>query len=246
VLDWHTDVAGRGRIFFRAVGSIGRNVVLSQASVCLWGRGDARCEGFYQSPVSAGGLELVSLTAGAVDYKLRSDGTVHITALHARALNSADVRVQARALPLGTYYRMDAPIPASGSMAWPMTAVLAPAKLTADTIGVIAWFRNGTDQVFVPVAVSDRPPPTAGPTSIVAILRSPVDLDELRWRSRRDNSSGKPSEWKKFETGAHALRAGQSIRLELASAQGAGLVEVSAKTAKSDRWLSLQMRVFEP
>jgi len=65
VLDWRTDVYGRGRIFVRSVvGGIGRGVVLFKASVRLGAvgyqlrSGDARCEGFYQSPVSEGASSL--------------------------------------------------------------------------------------------------------------------------------------------------------------------------------------------
>jgi hypothetical protein len=208
--------------------------------------GDPRCEGFYQSPVSGGSLELLSLTANSVDYRLLDNGTLRISAPNVGALNSAEVQVQARALPLGTYYRMDAIIPSAGSMSWPMAPVLAPAQLTADTIGVIGWIERDAGMVLVPVLVSEQPPPAGSGKLIIAILRSSIDLDELRWRSWLDGDSDKPREWKKLADNANALRAGQPIQLKLDTGKGFRLIEVAAKANNSDRWLSLRRRMFEP
>jgi len=208
--------------------------------------GDSRCEGFYQSPVAGASLELLSLTSGPIEYQIRSDGAVHITAPNVGPLNSAEIQVQARALPLGTYYLMESSVPSAGSMKWPMGPVLAPAKLTPDSIGVTGWVEKDEGRILVPVLVSERPSPTASKRSIIAILRSSIDLDELHWRSWLNTSSGKPPEWKKRGEGARALRAGQPIELELEPGKGVRVVEVVAKVSNSDRWLPLKRQVFEP
>ncbi|SRR6266540_1916628 len=208
--------------------------------------GDARCEGFYHSPVAGESLELLSLTSGQIDYQVRSDGAVHITVPNVGALNAVEIQVQARALPLGTYYLMESSIPSAGLMKWPMAPVLAPAQLTPDSIGVIGWVHKDEHRILVPVVVSDRPSPMANGKSLTAILRSSIDLDELLWRSWRSSSSEKPTEWKKRADGAGALRAGQPVELELEPGKGVRIVEVVAKVSNSDRWLPLKRQVFEP
>ncbi len=208
--------------------------------------GDLRCEGFYQSPVAGESLELLSLTAGPINYQVRADGAVHITAPNVGALNAAEVHVQARALPLGTYYLMESSIPSAGLMKWPMAPVLSPARLTPDSIGVTGWVEKDGRRIFVPVLVSEPSSPTPGGKSIIAILRSSIDLDELLWRSWPNAGSGKPPEWKKRGNGIRTLRAGQPIALELEPGKGVVIVEVAAKAGNSDRWLSLKRQVFEP
>jgi hypothetical protein len=208
--------------------------------------GDSRCEGFYQSPVAGESLELLSLTSGRIDYRIHDDGTVHITAPNVSALNSAEIQVQARALPLGTYYLMESSIPSAGLMKWPMAPILAPAKLTPDTIGVIGWVEKDERRILVPVLVSERPSPRESGKSIIALLRSSIDLDALLWRSWPNNSSEKPPEWKRLGNGPRALRGGQPIEVELEPGKGIRMVEVVAKASNSDRWLALKRQVFEP
>src|SRR3954465_3033639 len=42
--------------------------------------GDVRCEGFYQSPVAATALELLSLTLGPIEYQLKDNSFVYVLA----------------------------------------------------------------------------------------------------------------------------------------------------------------------
>lgn len=205
--------------------------------------GDSRCEGFYQSPVAGESVELLSLTTGRIDYKIHADGTVHITAPNVSALNSTEVRVQAKALPLGTYYLMESSIPSAGLMKWPMAPILAPAKLTPDTIGVVGWVDKDEHRILVPVLVSEHASLTESGRSIIALLRSSIDLDALLWRSWPDGKSEKPPEWKKLGNG---VRAGQPIEVELEPGKGIRMIEVAAKASNSDRWLALKRQVFQP
>ena len=205
---------------------------------------DPRCEGFYQSTVSGATLEILSLTASPVDFEL-GNKTVEIIAPNVSGLNVAKIHVQARALPLSTYYRMDATLGSAATMHWPIGHVLAPANLTADTIGVLAWVDEGRDRIFVPISVSERPPSAPGGSSIVVILRSSADLDELRWRSWQAGSAS-ISAWKKYSSTPRMLRAGGLLRLELESDKGTRVVEFAAKLLNSDRWLPLKFQIFEP
>ncbi|HEV2955315.1 MAG TPA: hypothetical protein VGX95_04290 [Xanthobacteraceae bacterium] len=205
--------------------------------------GDQRCEGFYQSPVAGASLELLSLTAGPVEYRLNERGILRIAAPDVSRLKSDRVQVLARALPLGTYYRMDATARSGQALSWPMAAVLAPTQLTPDTIGVVAWIEQNADRIYVPVRVSDSSEPAPQGTRIIAIMRATIDLDDFRWRGRQDGDSGRPPEWKKELRSGQVLRAGQPIRLELDPSRDR-IVEVQGKAINSDKWYSLQLRVF--
>src|SRR5262249_15151626 len=143
--------------------------------------GHLRCEGFYQSPGSGARVELFSLTSGALNYDLQSDQVLYVTSPDLSALDVGKARivsVQARALPLEKYYRMDAAVFSVSSLAWPMSAVLTPERLAPDAIGVIAWVEKEGKLIFVPVAVSPAKPGSVTATcfafhSRVAHVRCP-------------------------------------------------------------------------
>jgi hypothetical protein len=205
--------------------------------------GDPRCEGFYQSPVAGASLELLSLTAGPVDYRLHERGVLLIAAPDVSRLKTDRIQVQARALPLGTYYRMDATVRSAQSLNWPMAAVLAPHQLAPDMIGVVAWIEQNAGRIYVPVRVSDSSGSAPQGMRIIAIMRATVDLDDFRWRSLQDGDSGRPPEWKKTQRSGQVLRAGQPIQLEVDAGRDR-TIEVQAKAINSDRWFPLRLRVF--
>jgi len=208
--------------------------------------GDARCEGFYQSTVSAASLDLLSLTAGAIEFQLGNDKTVEIVTPRVGSATGIGFHVQARALPLNTYYRMDATIAPGSSMRWPIGHVLVPANLTADTIGVLAWTEEGPNRVLVPVSVSQRTRASTDAAPLVFVLRSSADLDELRWRSWKKDDGARAPAWQKYPATQQMLRAGGLARVALEPAKGTSFVEFAAKLVNSDRWLSLKLNVLQP
>jgi hypothetical protein len=203
---------------------------------------DVRCEGFYESPVAAAALDLVSLTAGPVDYKLEGQESVRLTAPDVSSLKSDQVNIQAHALPLGTYYRMDAVVPSAGSLNWRIGDVLRPHQLTADRIGIFGWVDQTASRTFVPVLISEQN--TRAP--VVILLRPSIDLERVHWRSWPDGGSQQGIQWKSIPNAPQMRRAGELIKLEFERDKGIKVVEVSAKTANSDRWLSLKFHIFEP
>jgi hypothetical protein len=203
---------------------------------------DVRCEGFYESPVAAATLDLVSLTAGPVDYKLDGQETVRLVAPDVSVLNSGQVNVQAHALPLGTYYRMDAVVPSAGALNWQIGDVLRPHKLTADSIGIFGWVERTANKIYVPMLLSDQ----GARAPIVVLIRPTIDMERVHWRSWSDSGSPQGIQWKSVPNAPQMRRAGELIRLEFERDKGIKVVEVSAKPANSDRWLSLKFHVFEP
>jgi hypothetical protein len=204
--------------------------------------GDARCEGFYRSPVAGVGLELFSLTAGTIDFQLRPTGTLYISAPDTTPLKAAKFRIQARALPLSTYYRMDAIMESGTTFKWPMSS-LHPAKLTSELIGVAGWIDEGATTTYIPLAVSDGGPSSGNTVPLVAILRSTLDLEKLFWRRWPEGRNGEATSW---ESAGSAYRAGQAIRLEYKPSKGVTVLSLSAKTVGSDDWASIELKVYQP
>jgi hypothetical protein len=200
---------------------------------------DVRCEGFYESPVAAATLDLVSLTAGPVEYKLDGQDFVRLTAPDVGVLKSGQVNIQAHALPLGTYYRMDAIVPSAGALNWQIGDVLRPHKLTADRIGIFGWIEQTANRIFVPVLMSEQ----NARAPIIILLRPTIDLERVRWRTWPDSD---PSQVVQGEPVPQMRRAGELIKLDFDRAKGIKVVEVAAKTANSDRWLVLKFHIFEP
>jgi len=210
--------------------------------------GDARCEGFYQSPVSGARVELFSLTSGALDYDLLSDQVLYITSPD---LSVSDVgkgrnlSVQAKALPLEKYYRMDATMPSGRVLAWPMSAVLTPEKLTPDVIGVVAWIEKEGKPIFVPVAVSSAKPRSTT-ASVVAVFRSSVDLNQFQWRARPEGGTAQRPEWMSLGAGSSSLRAGRPLRFSFELPEGFTLLEIAARAVNSDSWQTPRFIIFRP
>lgn len=207
---------------------------------------DVRCEGFYHSLVAAEDLELLSLTRGPIAYKLDVDESLILAAPDINPLNATRLQVQAKAIPIGTYYRMDAAINSTQSMSWQTATVLRPAKLSAESIGVLSWVEKGLNKIFIPISVSPADSSAPSITDVVAIIRPSIDLDLLQWRSWPEGSSQKSLEWRKVEATHKKFRAGDPVHLNLKPEKKTRIVEISAKAKGSDRWLAVRFAIFEP
>jgi hypothetical protein len=210
--------------------------------------GDARCEGFYRSPVSGPRVELFSLTLGGLNYDLQSDQVLYVTPPDMSALNLAKAKVvsiQARAIPLEMYYRMDAAIFPGSSLAWPLSAVVKPANLTPDAIGVVAWVEKEGKLIFLPAAVSPTKsvPDTA---TVEVIFRSSVDLNQLQWQTWSEGSAAQAPEPKSLSGNKSSLRAGRPLRFRFEPNKGFTVLEIAARAANSDSWQTPQFVIFRP
>ena len=88
-------------------------------------RSHNRCEGFYESDVSSGSLNIVSVTQGKFKFKLDSNEMITVSPI----VNNKTVNIRAVAIPLRTYYRMDAQLDPKTNIKWPVADVLYPKKL---------------------------------------------------------------------------------------------------------------------
>lgn len=211
---------------------------------------DVRCEGLYESSVRAPGLEVVSFLYERPRFDPAEHEGVQVIAPEISGLVTGPLRVRAVALPLKTYYRMDAVLPAEGSLIWPVKDVLAPAGLAAEQIGVFGWSGSEIDKVFVPVrlaAADDLVP--AGPEPGGARAPAPElrvrlanDAEKVLWRYKE---AEKTSDWMAAAQGEVA--AGRTIGLALPPGPAMRLqIDVIAKRPDGDEWSSLRLEVVRP
>ncbi len=143
-------------------------------------RGSDRCEGIYISPVSGGGLQLVSLTFGRIVYEPERDPTLFIQAPRAA---SAGLQLQGMGIPIGLYYRLDAALAEGRSFQLPLVAVIKPNRIVASDLGLLAYREaGGGRRIFVPVQVATDPAKYQTPQASIAVLRPDSDIQNVRWR----------------------------------------------------------------
>jgi hypothetical protein len=193
--------------------------------------------------VAGAALELLSLTSGPIKFNLLPNAIIFLQtpAVSLDRLKYKDIRIEARALPMNTFYRMDAVTRSATSFKWPMS-LLHPTGLTQDLIGVVAWINQSSPKLHVPLSVTDSL--SSDPrNSLRAILRSTVDVERLFWRTWPEDKTTEATPWK---SAGSAYRAGQPIRIELPVGQGVTTIALSAKTAGSDDWVNLNTTVYRP
>jgi hypothetical protein len=210
---------------------------------------DVRCEGLYESSVRAPGLEVVSFLYERPRFDPAEHDSVQVIAPEVPELVTEPVRVRAVALPLKTYYRMDAVLPDEGSLIWPVRDVLGPAGLAAEQIGVFGWSGSEIDKVFVPVrlvaADSLAPEAEAGigrPLAPELLVRLANDAEKVLWRYKEAQTA---SEWMAAAQGEVA--AGRTVGLALPPGPATRLqIDVIAKRPDDDEWSSLRLEVVRP
>jgi hypothetical protein len=202
--------------------------------------GDRRCEGFFSSPVSASGLEVVSVTFGPVDWEPEAD-RLYVGAPDLSPLGAQALQLRAVGLPPRLYYRLDATIASGGTLAWPVADVLAPGGLRPDSIGVYGWIDGPLGRVFVPVVVSAAD--AAESATVVLTLRSFGAVDRLLWREFAPD--GQPTRWAPVTEGR--LAAGANVAFDLPDGES-GLItlEFRALRAGTDDWVPLRATIWRP
>ena len=210
-----------------------------------WREQGQRCEGLYESTVSAINLEVVSVLKGKLGADFQRSKKVHLFAPDLASLGSESVRVRAVALPLKTYFRMDAVMPASGDLVWPLDDVVERAKLPVGKIGIFGWVGSEAEKIFVPLEISPKgEKPAAGTVaSVEMVVRSAIDIEQLAWRTSSEGN--KTTDWQKHP--GVPVRAGKPITLVLPGGESGVLrVEVAAKGLNIDKWTKLNILMFRP
>ncbi len=146
-------------------------------------------------------------------------------------------------LALKTYYRMDTTISTGGEIVWPIEHVLRPEGLGSDQVGVFGWFGDEEDRTFVPVLVYPDQNKVPIPATVELKLRSPIDLELVRWRVRSDKADLGDDKWQQASTGP--VDEGDTLSVRLPIGPPAKLrVDFVAKRRNMNQWLTVSFHVI--
>jgi hypothetical protein len=193
-----------------------------------------RCEGFFKSNVAGEALTLAFLMSGqlpaSADVEVRGAGP------------DREINVRAVALPLGTYYRMDAIVTTTKPLRWPLSEVVQASKSLKNTdLGLYGWFGDPGRPTYVPVRATVPGGPPTGAQVVLLGVRATVPLDVVTYSIADDEScrfGGKA--WIRLATN---VRAGAVRTLPLPGDRPALCVGFRAKLADSDRSEPLTVRI---
>lgn len=114
-------------------------------SVAYKTRGN-RCEGTYAAKVGAPSLDVVGFTIGKFSYKLEKSESITIENSY-----GFNFFIRASAIPLNTYYRMDASLGKGQTLTWQIKDVLFNLTIPSNSLGVYGWSGTEKEKVFIPV-----------------------------------------------------------------------------------------------
>ena len=200
-----------------------------------------RCEGIYISNVSSAGIELVSATIGKLSYDLSEKEIIEVTS----PLYEQSIRIRAAGIPLKTYYRMDADLLADSSLLWPVDKILLPRNLDAAKVGLLGWYKNQNDLVYVPLLAKPKLNKIVNDGNIWLILRSSIDVAKVQWRfgAVKNGRTEKLSKW--ISCSPASFKSGNPIPVKLpAMTEQVIYVEVAAKDNLTDQWLKKNFRII--
>jgi len=203
-------------------------------------RGD-RCEGLYVSKVGSRSLAAMSFTLG----RLRFDPASSVPARVSAPGQPEAVNVRAVAIPLKTYYRMDATLPADGTLLWPLSDVVAPEGLTDRRIGIFGWKGREEDAILVPLRVTQGA--AAGSRAPVLIIQASFDAQKVKWRwgAFRDGRCSASGPW--HDAIEKPVTAGWPVAIELSALPaGTHCFEAVAQSGVSTEWSPLKLKLDIP
>jgi len=212
-------------------------------STCYQKRSENRCEGFYESNVSSGSLNIVSVTYGKFKYKLDPDEILTVSPI----VNDKAVKIRAVGIPIKTYYMMDAEVSPNTSLKWPVGDVLYPQKLKDKKVGVFGWIRNQNDKILVPLKITSKMLPAYNKSQdIYVYLRASMDIMNVSWRISNlssNNFCSSTGKWIKSEK--YKYYEGTRILCKIpADIIGPICIEVRAYPCDSDEPLSCEAKIF--
>lgn len=201
-----------------------------------------RCEGFYESKISSGSLKIVSVTIGAFRFKNDSKEELYLSPI----LKDRMVRIRALAIPLNTYYRMDAEIEPKSSLRWPVGDVLYHSKLTDKQIGVYGFIFDNDQIQYVPLKVSstfsykhDRKD-----RDIYICLRPYEDVKNVQWCiSKKSKDNFCSSKWTKLKKKIYYEGKRILCKVSSSTVKGPFCLRIKAKSIKNNERLSFEANI---
>jgi hypothetical protein len=204
-------------------------------------RGD-RCEGLYVANVGSHSLAAMSFSLGKIRFDLNPAVRLQVTAPGQKQ----PVNIRAVAIPPKTYYRMDAPLAAGGTMVWPVRDVLLRESLGDSRIGIFAWKGPETAKTLVPVRVLPQDKPVILAPPFLTIEASfDAQLVKWRWAPAKDDGCQAFGPWQNAIQ--HPVTASWPIAINLAQLPaGVHCLETAAQSGGSTTWETLKLRLEIP
>ena len=201
-----------------------------------------RCEGFYESPVGAESLSLVSLLYGRLEFGENNNEELHIIVPQTV---KQQVHIQAVGIPLKTYYRLDTWVQPGQRFTWPL-GIVGKMMLSLDNIGLFGM-SVAHPEIHVPLVLEDNFSPSA-PLNIT--LRASVDVGAVRWRMSPMDDEGQcgtpqNNKWDdiKPDWGDRFL-GGTGITLSLPKQRENFCIEFATQPAGLGKWLKLLSKIL--
>ncbi|MCP4254899.1 MAG: hypothetical protein GY775_16135 [Candidatus Scalindua sp.] len=212
-------------------------------------RSNNRCEGFYESNVSSGSMNIVGVIQGSFKYKL---DTKEILTLSSPIAKNKTVNVRAVGIPIKTYYRMDSQIEPYEALEWPVGEVLYAQKLSCKKIGVFGWIGSDNERIYVPIKSTSTSTKLtengndAIDSNIYVYLRTSIDTVNVRWRFAdvlEDGTCGKAGKWIKPKKSRY--RSGDSIVCKVPTEKtGSICITVRAEPHEGNNSLSCEAKIL--
>lgn len=204
-------------------------------------RGD-RCEGLYVANVGAHSLTAMSFSLGKIRFGLNPAVKLQVSAPGQKDA----VNIRAVAIPPKTYYRMDAGLPAGGTMVWPVRDVLMRENLSDSRIGIFGWKGPETAKTLVPLRVVPQDKPvTPGPPFLT--IEASFDAQVVKWRWAPAQKDGCQAFGPWQNAIEHPVTASWPIAIKLAELPpGVQCLETAAQSGGSTTWETLKLRLEIP
>lgn len=196
-----------------------------------------RCEGFYESPISAPALSVVSVLIGKIAYSLKDDSPLE---LEAPKCHDGSIQVRALSLRPRTYYRMDAELSPGERLDWPVNDILRRAKLRPSVLGAYGFEKKNKRTTYLPLRIFQAAKKKAKPASKVSVaVRTGTSLETVKWRI-----VDKKKLKKNWHTATKRPVPGQAIvrfDVPLQTKEGVTVIEMAAKERATDTWSTLRV-----
>jgi hypothetical protein len=144
-----------------------------------------RCEGFYDTKLSGGTLQVVSFLEGSIEFTWNLNTELII---EANKDLKYPLNVRAVALQPETLYRMDAVLDTDKTFMWPIGPYIYIRNIRPAQLGVYGWSGNEDDKTFSPINITEKGKAKIGNKVIVLKIRTLLDLVNFRWSFAPTNS----------------------------------------------------------
>ena len=188
----------------------------------------ARCEGMVTSLVSGNsrGLDLLSLTVGRIAYSPGADEKLYVRSVDA----SRSLRLAGRAIPSGTFYRLDVDLPPGATLGVRLNDVINKVQLLPHQLGLLGSYGGALTPVHVPLRVgTDDKAPLQRATGerFVAVFRTGQQSIGFRWRLLTAAAPTAP--FQPVPNVQGSLSSGSTFPLELSAPAGASIAQLEVQ-----------------